>query len=336
MSRSTKPTWKERVAFYTLIAICLGGVGYGTSQMVFDHRDQVVAKEKSSYHLATEQLTSRRGHAMYQVTAAEAAIADAQKTLDASNGKTLDQKARTALEDTIRRDKQLIAVANEELRQTQPLGQHDPKTTFWAPEYTTTAAKLDKYVFVSTSHLAPVPAALDAPKKAVTDAVAAWQKEQERIAAEKAAQEAAARAAAAAAQAAANARHSSGGGSHSSGGSSGGSSSGGTYTEYVWTYGWQPQIDACRGSVDITSHYQGVHTIAEHIQCGGSSFPKNPGAIVQLTGAEGGLYRVIGVVAYLNGHTQTTADLPRGYDLLYQTCVNGYSKMSFTALQRIG
>ena len=332
-SRSLKPTWIERTVFYSLMAVCVAGITYGSSQMLFDHRDQVVSAQKASYEKSVDQLTSRRGHAIGELAAAEDAIADAQKTFDASDGKTLDQTARAALGDLITHDRQLVAVAYEELRQTQPLGQHDPKISFWGPEYTTAAANLDRYVFVSTSHLAPVPAAFTAPTKAVTDAVTAWQKEQARIAAEKAAQEAAARAAAAA-QAAANARQSSGSSSHHSGGGSS-SSAGGNYNLYVSAYGWQPEIDACRGGVDITAHY-GVHTIAEHNTCGGSGFPSRAGTIVTLSGAEGGTYRVIGIVAYLNGHTQTTADLPRGYDLLFQTCINGYSKMSFTALQRIG
>lgn len=108
-----------------------------------------------------------------------------------------------------------------------------------------------------------------------------------------------------------------------------------SYTEYVWTSGWQAQIDACQGAVDLTAHY-GVRTIAEHDDCGGSSFPTAPGTIVRITGVDAGVYRVVGVAAYLNGHTATTADLPRGYDLLFQTCVNGYSSMSFTALTRVG
>ena len=98
---------------------------------------------------------------------------------------------------------------------------------------------------------------------------------------------------------------------------------------------WQPQIDACKGAVDLTAHY-GIRTIAEHDTCGGSSFPTTPGTIVRITGVDAGFYRVVGVVAYLDGHTSTRYDLPRGYDLLFQTCVNGYSDMSFTALTRIG
>jgi hypothetical protein len=106
------------------------------------------------------------------------------------------------------------------------------------------------------------------------------------------------------------------------------------FTLDVWTDGFQTQIDACRGGVDVTSDY-GVPTIAEHSGCGGTAFPKQPGALVRLTGVDSGLYRVIGVVAYLDGDVDTTADLPRGYDLLFQTCATGYTDMSFTALQRI-
>lgn len=50
-----------------------------------------------------------------------------------------------------------------------------------------------------------------------------------------------------------------------------------------------------------------------------------------------GTYRVGGVAAVLNANTQGTGNIPRGYDLLYQTCINGSNKMmSFTVLTRVG
>jgi len=107
-------------------------------------------------------------------------------------------------------------------------------------------------------------------------------------------------------------------------------------TVNVWTAGWQAQINACRGGVDITAHY-GTATVAQHWGCGGSSFPTAAGAIVHFAGLDAGTYRVIGVVAVLDAYTAKTNQLPRGYDMLFQTCRNDDSHTTeFVALQRVG
>ncbi|SDK44208.1 hypothetical protein SAMN05216282_10666 [Cryobacterium psychrotolerans] len=106
------------------------------------------------------------------------------------------------------------------------------------------------------------------------------------------------------------------------------------FTTYVWTAGWQAQIDACNGAVDLTGRY-GVRVIGEHWGCGGSRFPSS--GLITLSGVLSGTYRVGGVAAVLNANTQGTGNIPRGYDLLYQTCINGSNKtMSFTVLTRVG
>lgn len=107
------------------------------------------------------------------------------------------------------------------------------------------------------------------------------------------------------------------------------------YTNHVWTSGWIPELDACRGSVDLSAQY-GIGAIAEHWSCGGKDFPDDPGTIITLTGVHAGTYRVEGIVKMLDQATATVADLPRGYDLVYQTCQNGQSSsMSYTALTRL-
>lgn len=104
----------------------------------------------------------------------------------------------------------------------------------------------------------------------------------------------------------------------------------------VWTAGWQAEINACRGGVDITAHY-GTPTIAEHWSCGGRSFPTAAGAIVTITGLDAGTYRVTGVVAILDASTANTSQIPGGYSLLFQTCRNGDSHFTqFVGLQRVG
>lgn len=108
------------------------------------------------------------------------------------------------------------------------------------------------------------------------------------------------------------------------------------YSNNVQATGWYAELDQCSGSVDISAHYDNVPTIAEHWSCGGKLFPDDAGTIITLTGVHEGTYRVEGIVAMLNSRRNTAADLPRGYDLLYQTCQNGQSStMSFTALTKI-
>lgn len=110
-----------------------------------------------------------------------------------------------------------------------------------------------------------------------------------------------------------------------------------SYENHVWASGWYPELDACQGSVDLTARYDDVPTIAEHWSCGGKDFPDDAGTIIRLTGLHEGVYRVEGIVKMLDQGTATSNDLPRGYDLLYQTCQNGQSStMSFTALTKVG
>jgi len=50
-----------------------------------------------------------------------------------------------------------------------------------------------------------------------------------------------------------------------------------------------------------------------------------------------GTYVVGPVVAVLNQQTNRIGDVPHGFDLLYQTCINGdNTRMSFTQLTRVG
>ncbi|MFE6967154.1 hypothetical protein ACFVAJ_18720 [Agromyces sp. NPDC057679] len=108
------------------------------------------------------------------------------------------------------------------------------------------------------------------------------------------------------------------------------------YVEHVRTAGWQDAIDACSDSVDITEWY-GTATVAEHWSCGGASFPRETGTLVHFTGQFEGFYRVVGIPAYLNVHTDSISDVPRGYDLLFQTCIDGdSSNMAMVALEREG
>lgn len=171
------------------------------------------------------------------------------------------------------------------------------------------AVRLEAVARTAAALKAEREAAAAAKAAAVAKAAAA------RVAAQVAAQAAAQAAAAAAAQA--QARAAAG------------------FVTHVWTSGFQAQIDQCRGAVDVTAVYK-VHVIAEHDGCGGNRFPTAAGSIVTITGLDAGRYRVIGVVARLNGLVNHAEDIPRGYDLLFQTCVGGFTDMRFTALSRLG
>jgi len=105
------------------------------------------------------------------------------------------------------------------------------------------------------------------------------------------------------------------------------------FTVNVRTSGGQGDLNACNGAVDVTGIYH-VRTIAEHDRCGGNAFPKSPGSIVHLTGVDAGTYRVDGIIAHLDGLKNTSADIPRGYDVVFQTCNTGYTDMTFTGLTR--
>jgi hypothetical protein len=108
------------------------------------------------------------------------------------------------------------------------------------------------------------------------------------------------------------------------------------HTVNIWTTGFQAQVNACRGGVDMTAHY-GMPIVAEHWSCGGSSFPTAAGSIVTFTGLDAGTYRVLGVAAVLNAYTAHTYQVPHNYQMLYQTCRGGDSHYTeFVALQRIG
>jgi hypothetical protein len=103
----------------------------------------------------------------------------------------------------------------------------------------------------------------------------------------------------------------------------------------VWTSGFQAQVDACRGAVNLTARYR-TATIGERWNCGGASFPRQ-GALVRLTGIMAGTYRVGRVVAVLSAYTSTSRNIPRGYGLLFQTCRNNNARsMTFTQLTRVG
>jgi hypothetical protein len=63
----------------------------------------------------------------------------------------------------------------------------------------------------------------------------------------------------------------------------------------------------------------------------------NPGSVVILTGFDAGTYRSSGVVSRLNVNTDNANEIARGYDLIYQTCLNGNASTEvFVGLTKVG
>ncbi len=109
------------------------------------------------------------------------------------------------------------------------------------------------------------------------------------------------------------------------------------YVNHVWASAGIPSSTRAAAPSTSPSGTPAHPTIAEHWSCGGKDFPDDAGTVIRLTGVHEGVYRVEGIVRMLDQDAATTDDLPRGYDLLYQTCQNSQSStMSITALTRLG
>ncbi len=224
----------------------------------------------------------------------EAQLAAASAAHEAADGHVLDEGARVALTREVEFAERLLGEARSLL--------------VW-PEASLRPGAEES----AAAALGEGEKALGAAQEELETAVAAWEAEQARIAAEEAARVAAA---AAAAAAAASAR------------STGWVPAGGgiAHVEGVWTTGGQAQIDACRGSVNVSgvAGWLGAALYAaEHWSCGGSAWGRiGPGALVDFPGY--GTYRVAGIVSGLAYGSDASA-LPRGYAAYYQTCIGGSS-----------
>ena len=251
---------------------------------------------QDQYDAAAAAFRAEQAAAVQTVTAGESALDEAIATLDASAGKVLTEQPRTDLAAAIDAATTRLSAAAQELTAAE--------TTADASVVTTTlfesgagvrgsAQALSSVEFAAAADVDGIATDLATPVAAVTQAMADWQAEQDRILAAR-------------------------------------------YTNNVHAIGWNPELDECIGSVDVTAHYDNVPTIAEHWSCGGKDFPDDAGTIITLTGVHAGTYRVDGIVAMLSAARHGTADVPRGYGLLYQTCQDGQSAtMSFTALTRL-
>jgi len=234
----------------------------------------------------------------------EAGIAKAKDALTASHGRVLDESTRTRLD-------ALIRSSDEAVRFGRMLAAISAPGTM--PDFSASlGATQTELVGEIESAIATVEAA-----------VVAWEAVQARIAAEK---EAARLAAEAAARAPARSR------------TAVAAVGAGPHTEGIWTSGGQAEIDACRGSVnlsDIAGYLGGSFYAAEHWSCGGRVWAGiGTGELVSFPGF--GLYQVAGRVGGLPAGSFASS-LPSGYDGYYQTCMNGNTNNLYVwLLTRVG
>jgi hypothetical protein len=352
--------WVSLLGAGLICAVLVAGIVTGESAAL---RAEAQHSSALARHRAAEQAlllrVSVRESAVQSVAAPRVV---ARELLDLSAGRVLDESERETLASVITHADTLVAELTADADRgrralaaggTRNAGRLTPHDIAAAEELLALTAQADP------SALAAVRERLQSQITIVTDAVAAWQVEQDRLAAEAAARAAAAAAAAAeaaAAQAAAEARNRANAAAVASPSRSGQANPGSApaapaggggapaasaapapvvHNEYVWTTGFQAELDACKGSVNMAPSF-GTGVIGEHWSCGGSSFPKAEGATVVLSGVLSGTFRVGPVVAVLNKHVDRIEDVPQGYELLYQTCINGdNTRMSFTQLIRV-
>jgi hypothetical protein len=98
----------------------------------------------------------------------------------------------------------------------------------------------------------------------------------------------------------------------------------------------QSQVFASPEPVDATAFYGTPWIVWDRTQ-GGLAFPQEPGAVVHLTGAIDGTYRVDGLIQYATAETPIS-QIARGTSLTFQVCdaVYGHNRMHIVGLTKIG
>lgn len=181
----------------------------GSSVLSVQAYTQAQSSSQVAYEQAASQIRARIDASVKQQAALELAISNAKALLDSSNGKTLDETTRAALNAAIADAQRALeqAAAQVVLAQSQLNADAAEQQGFVLPwQVSAAASELDAAPISADTELAQVVSGVGAKMKAVNEAQAAWQAEQDRIAAEAARAAAAAAARAAAARAAAAAK----------------------------------------------------------------------------------------------------------------------------------
>jgi hypothetical protein len=345
-----------------VLALCAGS-------MIGETREARAGESARQAHsVARDSLQARAQAASTAIVAAATHVESARTVLGSNEATLLTDDERSTFESTLSAADAVLRDARLQVAEATRQASTDVSPEATTDQIDRATATLAHWKLVTSSEINALHRSLTDAVATVTVAFERWQAEQNRIAAERAAQELAAQLAAqqaaaesvaeAEAAARAHADAEAAAAQHGAQEQEGAASAGGAapasppaasttppapiaqtpagHTEHVWATGFQHELDACKGSVDMAPSF-GVAVIGEHWSCGGSEFPTAEGTLVTLTGVLSGTYRVGPVVAVLSQRTNTTSDVPGGYDLLYQTCQGGdNSRMSFTALQRIG
>ena len=104
----------------------------------------------------------------------------------------------------------------------------------------------------------------------------------------------------------------------------------------IATAGGDDELEACLGVVDLRDYVLTSAMIGALWECGGSDFPRWPGATVRLTGLGfGGEYRVTGTVGYVDMAEWESSELPAGHDLLFETSVPETGEFVYVGLELV-
>lgn len=188
--------WHIIVATVTASVVAVTGVGaVGVDEF---RSSQTEAIELAQDSLADAQ--ERIDEAAARIADLELAISNAQDILTSSQGKTLDEQAREELDDEIARAQKTLKEEKEQLfalkQIVRNLSALDINGFFWPGNITDSAVAVTSAQGADTTKIITKVSGIGDRIKAVQTAQAAWQAEQDRVAAEKAAAEAAKRMAA--------------------------------------------------------------------------------------------------------------------------------------------
>ena len=104
----------------------------------------------------------------------------------------------------------------------------------------------------------------------------------------------------------------------------------------ITTAGGDAELGECRGVVDLRDYLLTAAVIGALWECGGSEFPRWPGAVVRLSGlGYGGEYRVTGTAGYVDMAAWESSDLPSGQELLFETSVPETGEFVYVGLELI-
>jgi lipopolysaccharide export system protein LptC len=283
--------FKKRVTFAVIATLVASSAASIVAGSAYASTITTTQPAERSYTTAITHATDTGVDGRTDYAAVSDAVARAQKTLQAAVGSPpATQNARTALSDAISADTVLLDKANSELNELSKYAQTAKQISHSTTNGIAATSRLDKAPRTAITGLHTATAQLASLEAQVSAAIAAANAPI--VVAPAPVVHAAPVARTASVPASLN----------------------------VWTSGFQNELNACRGAVDLTSAY-GVATIGEKWGCGGSRFPA-AGSVITLTGLRAGTYRVGPVAAVLNAYTQNPSDIPRGFALLFQTCRN--------------